>query len=53
MKKEVIYAIIFLLVLIVFLIGNIFFKHNRTAYYENYNRVIPEPDSIKIIGDDF
>jgi len=53
MKKENIYAIIILLILIVIYIGSYSFRKNKSGYYENYNRVISEPDSIKIIDDVF
>ena len=53
MKKENIYAVIILLILIVIYIGSYSFRKNKLGYYENYNQVISEPDSIKIIDDDF
>ena len=38
--------------LLVFLVGRYFFNNDSSDYYKNYNRVISEPDSINVIGDD-
>ena len=52
MKKNSAYIILVILILIVILIGRYLFKGDNSDYYKNYNRVISEPDSIKVIGDD-
>ena len=48
MKQNSIYTyllfIVIVLVLIIFILTNV-----DLSFYENYNRVISEPDSIKII----
>jgi len=44
---------IFILIFIFVLIGNYLFKKGNSEHYKNYNRVIDEPDSISVIGDQF
>jgi len=52
MKKNRVYIGIGIIILICILIGRYLFYDNNPDYYKNYNRVIPEPDSIKVIGGD-
>jgi len=53
MRKNSAYIIIVVFILIVIFIGRYLFKDDGSDYYKDYNRVISEPDSIKVIGDDF
>ena len=43
----------FILIFIFLFIGNYLFKKGNSDHYKNYNRVIDEPDSISVIGDQF
>ena len=52
MRKNNTYIFIALLILIIILIGRNLFEGSNSEYYTKYNRVISEPDTIKIIGDD-
>ena len=52
MKKNSIYIFISILILLVFVVGRYFLKNDSSGYFKNYNRVISEPDSINVIGDD-
>ena len=44
---------LFILIFIIVIIGNYLFKKGNSDYYENYNRVIDEPDSINVLEDQF
>ena len=46
-KKGLLQIILLLVGLIIFLI--VLYKNHDNDYYDNYNRVIQEPDSIKAI----
>ena len=48
MKKNVLLQIIFLTIIIFIVIVLLFTNHDN-EYYDNYNRVIPEPDTLKVI----
>ena len=48
MKKSVLLQIIFLTIIIFIVIAYIYTNHDND-YYDNYNRVIQEPDSLKVI----
>ena len=48
MKKRVLLQIIFLTIIIFIVIAYIFTNHDND-YYDNYNRVILEPDTLKVI----
>jgi len=48
MKKSVLLQIIFLTIIIFIVIAYIYTNHDND-YYNNYNRVIQEPDSLKVI----
>ena len=52
MRKNSAYIIIVILILVFILIGRYLFEGDNSDYYKNYNRIISEPDSIKVIGDD-
>ena len=48
MKKNVLLQLIlFILVTLIVLI--VIYRNHDNGYYENYNRVIQEPDTLKII----
>ena len=51
LNKNLISALI--LIFIFVFIGNYLFKKGNSDHYKNYNRVIEEPDSISVIGDQF
>ena len=48
MKKNVLLQLIFLTIIIFIVIAYIYTNHDND-YYNNYNRVIQEPDSLKVI----
>ena len=48
MKKNVILQIMFLTFIIAIVIVFLYTNHDN-EYYDNYNRVIPEPDTLKVI----
>jgi uncharacterized membrane protein (DUF485 family) len=48
MKKSVLLQIIFLTIIILIVIAYIYTSHDND-YYDNYNRVIQEPDTLKVI----
>ena len=48
MKKSVLLQIIFLTIIIFIVIVFLYTNHDND-YYDNYNRVIQEPDSLKVI----
>ena len=48
MKKNVLLQIIILTLIIVILIVFLYTNHDND-YYDNYNRVISEPDTLKVI----
>ena len=43
----------FILIFIFALIASYLYKKGNSDHYKNYNRVIEEPDSISVIGDQF
>ena len=45
-------AVLILIFIFVF-IGIILLKRGNSDHYKNYNRVIDEPDSIRVIGEQF
>ena len=48
MKKNVLLQLIlFILVIVIVLI--VIYRNHDNDYYENYNRVIQEPDTLKVI----
>ena len=51
MRKNNTYIFIAIIIIII-LIGRYLFDGGNSEYYKKYNRVISEPDTIKIIGDD-
>ena len=48
MKKSILLQIIFLTIIIFIVIAYIYTNHDND-YYDNYNRVIQEPDTLKVI----
>ena len=45
--------VVFILILLLVCIGNYLFKKGNSDRYKNYNRVIDEPDSLDVIGNQF
>ncbi len=48
MKKKVLLKLIFLFTAIIIVLVIIYRNHDND-YYDNYNRVIQEPDTLKVI----
>ena len=44
---------VLILIFIFAFVGNYLFKKGNSDHYKNYNRVIEEPESISLIGDQF
>ena len=53
MKSKKNLIVVFILILLFGYIGNYLFKKGNSDRFKNYNRVINEPDSIGVIGDQF
>ena len=51
LNKNLISALI--LIFIFAFIASYLFKKGNSDHYKNYNRVIEEPDSINVLGDEF
>ena len=50
-NKNLIAAFIFIFIFV--FIGNYLFKKGNSEHFKKYNRVIEEPDSISVLGDQF
>ncbi len=48
MKKKVLLQLI-LVITVIFIVAVVIYRNIDNDYYDNYNRVIQEPDTLKII----